>query len=145
MELTFRPAAPEDAPQIFQFARELIETYEDPRAIDLSRAVQWTKRKIESHIAQYTCVFCGDEKAGYFRFCSGNSCMELDDLYIFPEFRRRGIGTAVVKRCCAGTAQPVMLYVFTQNTGALRLYQRLGFSITEQVSESRCILRREAP
>ena len=52
---------------------------------------------------------------------------------------------AVVERCCAETALPVMLYVFAQNTGALGLYQRLGFTITEQVSATRCILRREAP
>lgn len=145
MELTFSPASPADSEVIFRFAKELIEAWEDPRAMDISRALQWTQRKIETHIDEYTCVLFQGQTAGYFRFCPGEGCMELDDLYILPAFRGRGIGTAVAKHCCAGTALPVMLYVFTQNTGALRLYQRLGFTITEQVSPTRCILRREAP
>ena len=145
MELTFSPAAGEDAAEIFNFARELIETHEDPRETDLDRALKWTRRKIETHIEEYRCVYCGGQKAGFFRFVPCEGGMELDDLYILPEYRGRGIGTAVVERCCAETALPVMLYIFTQNTGALNLYQRLGFTITEQVSKTRCILRREAP
>lgn len=145
MELTFSPAAPSDGADIFRFARELIETYEDPREMDLDRALKWTRRKIETHIDEYRCVYCGGQKAGFFRFVPCEGGMELDDLYILPEYRGRGIGTAVVERCCAETALPVMLYVFIQNTGALGLYQRLGFTITEQVSATRCILRREAP
>lgn len=145
MELTFSPATAEDAAEIFNFARELIETYEDPRETDLDRALKWTRRKIETHIEEYRCVYCGGQKAGFFRFVPCEDGMELDDLYILPEYRGRGIGTAVVGRCCAETVLPVMLYVFTKNTGALNLYQRLGFTITEQVSKTRCILRREAP
>lgn len=144
MELTFSPATAEDAAEIFRFARELIETHEDPRETDLDRALKWTRRKIETHIEEYRCVYCGGQKAGFFRFVSCEDGMELDDLYILPEYRGRGIGTAIVERCCAETALPVMLYVFTKNTGALNLYQRLGFTITEQVSKTRCILRREA-
>lgn len=144
MELTFAPAEASDAPVIFAFARALIKKYEDPREIDLGPAIQWTRRKIETHIAQYTCVCFGGEKAGYFRFAPCDGGMELDDLYILPQFRSRGIGTAVVRTCIARTDKPIELYVFTQNTGALRLYRRLGFEITQQVSPSRCILRREA-
>ena len=143
MELTFSPAAPGDAETIFRFAKGLIETYEDPLTIDLPRALEWTRRKIEKHIAEYTCVYADGEKAGYFRFCSCKNGMELDDLYIFPEYRCRGFGTAAVTRCIAQTDRPIELYVFTQNTGALRLYRRMGFEITQQVSNTRCILRRE--
>lgn len=143
MKLSFTPASPADADVIFQFARELIERFEDPRATDLDRALQWTQRKIAGHISEYTCVLLDGEKAGFFRFVPCEAGMELDDLYIFPEFRNRGIGTAVLHKCCAETALPVILYVFTQNTGALGLYRRLGFEITKQVSPTRCILRRE--
>lgn len=144
MELTYSPADHTDAERIFHFARELITGYEDPREMDLDRALAWTRRKIESHISEYTCIFCNGEKAGYFRFVPCGEGMELDDLYIFPLFRNRGIGTRVIRQCIA-RGEPITLYVFTQNTGALRLYRRLGFQISEQVSKSRCILRREAP
>lgn len=143
--LSFVPATAADAPAIFDFAQTLIGQYEDPREIDLGRALQWTRRKIETRIGEYTRVLCDGEVAGYFRFAPCEGGMELDDLYIFPAFRRRGIGTAVVERCIARSEQPIELYVFTQNTGALRLYQRVGFEFAQQVSEKRCILRREVP
>ena len=143
MELSFSPALPGDAETIFRFARELIQTYEDPNILDPDRAIQWTRRKIETHILQYTCVYADGEPAGFFRFCPCDNGMELDDLYILPQFRNRGIGSAVVTRCIRQSRCPIELYAFIQNTGAIRLYRRHGFEITQQVSPTRCILRRE--
>ena len=63
MELSFCPALPQDAQVIFSFARELIEAYEDPKEMDLDRALAWTRRKIETGIDQYTrIVLQGDRK-----------------------------------------------------------------------------------
>ena len=67
--------------------------------------------------------------------------LEIDDLYIFPEFQNQGIGTAVIRKCCESRL-PVMLYVFTRNTGAFALYRRLGFRVTETIGNSRCIMVR---
>ena len=145
MELTCKPAEQSDVQIIFDLSRDLIDRYEDVASIDYDRVLNWMHRKIRDNIGQYICVFADGRKAAYYRFCRNGQMMELDDLYILPQYRGRGIGTAVVERCCAETALPVMLYVFAQNTGALGLYQRLGFTITEQVSATRCILRREAP
>ena len=36
-----------------------------------------------------------------------------------------------------------MLYVFIRNTGAWKLYQRLGFEIREKIHDSRYIMVRE--
>ena len=142
MELSFCPALPQDAPVIFSFARELIETYEDPKEMDLARALAWTRRKIETGIDQYQRIVLQGETVGFFRFAPCEDGMELDDLYILPPFRSRGIGTRVITHCIAQN-QPIELYVFTENTGALRLYRRMGFELRQQVSRTRCILRRE--
>ena len=142
MELTFRPALENQGETIFQMARELIQTYEDPNLVDLHKVLAWTRRKIETHIGEYTCVCLHEEPVGFYRFCPEAEAMELDDLYILPQFRGRGIGTAVINHCIAQGA-PIELYVFTQNTGALRLYRRLGFEIARQVSPTRLLLRRE--
>ena len=142
MELSFCPALPQDAPVIFSFARELIETYEDPKEMDLDRALAWTRSKIETGIDQYQRIVLDGETVGFFRFAPCEEGMELDDLYIHPPFRSRGIGTRVIAHCIA-QKQPIELYVFTENTGALRLYRRMGFELRQQVSRTRCILRRE--
>lgn len=143
MELTFAPAAAPDMDTIYALSKELIDHYEDISSIDYEKVLAWIRRKIEKKISEYTCVFCDGEKAGFYRVTVADGMTELDDLYILPEFQNRGIGTFIVNKCCAESKFPVMLYVFTRNTGAFALYCRLGFRVTEQVGTSRCIMVRE--
>ncbi len=54
----------------------------------------------------------------------------LLDLTIASEFRGQGLGSAVLERLCATAAAagvPLRLSVWQDNTGAIRLYRRLGF------------------
>ena len=142
MTLTFAPAEDPDAAVIFSLSKALIDAYEDTAAIDYEKVLNWVRRKIGSCIGQYTCVFADGHKAGFFRISTADGMAELDDLYILPEFRNRGIGTAVIQKCCAETGLPLMLYVFTKNTGAMALYRRLGFRVQEYVGNTRCIMVR---
>lgn len=140
--ITYESATPEDAEQIFGLCRQLVDAYEDIGSIDYDRVMQWIRRKIESDIARYTAVFLSGEKVGYFHFCKNEDGeYELDDLYIFPEYQNRGIGTRIVQRCCASVSEPVMLYVFRRNQGAVALYRRLGFEILQTVYGSRYIMK----
>lgn len=139
MQLTYEPALPADAPVIFGFARELIETYETDPELDLAMALDWTRRKIEKRIGEYTRVLADGATAAYFRFVPDGARMELDDLYVLPPFRNRGIGTAILRRCL-GEGKPIYFYVFTKNTRAVALYEREGFRKTETVSPSRAVM-----
>lgn len=143
MELTFAPADSRDIQPLLEQNRLLIERYEDPAAIDLPRVLAWTGRKIEKNLSQYRRILLGRTHVGYYRLCPGETETELDDLYIFPEFRGRGIGTAVLNSCIAQSEQPLTLCVFTGNTGAVALYRRMGFETTHHLSHTRCIMRRE--
>ena len=141
MELMYEKARPKDAPVIFGFAKELIETYETDPDLDLAMALDWTRRKIEKRIGEYTRVLADGETAAFFRFVPDGERMELDDLYVLPAFRDRGIGTAILRRCLA-LGKPVYLYVFTGNTRAMALYEREGFRKVEDVSPTRMIMAR---
>lgn len=143
MNLTYAPATQTDAPVIFTMSKALIDDYEIPETIDYDKVLGWVRRKIDTHITEYRCVYLDGQKAGYYRCCPGEGMMELDDLYILPEFRSRGIGTAIIQKCCAETDLPVMLYVFTRNTGAFALYRRLGFRVTREIGESRRVMVRQ--
>ena len=141
MQLTYEPARPEDGPVIFGFAKELIGAYETDPKLDLEMALGWTKRKIEKRIDEYTRVLCDGEVAGYYRFAPDGDKMELDDLYVLPEYRNRGVGTAVLRRCLA-QGKPIYFYVFTGNARAVALYEREGFHKAEDVSPTRMIMAR---
>ncbi len=54
--------------------------------------------------------------------------------YIIPEYQGRGIGTSLIREVLAGD-QPVELWVMTSNTGARRLYERLGFRVTGEEND----------
>ena len=143
LEQRFCPASREDIPVIFSLAKELVDTYENLAAIDYDKVIDWMQHKISQNISAYTCVYVGIEKAGYYCLTAESDQTELDDLYILPQFRGQGIGTAVIKRCIEQVSTPLYLYVFKGNTDAIKLYSRMGFSVAEDVSQTRIIMRRE--
>lgn len=143
MELTFQTAQAQDADVLFAWNKDLIDRYETLESIDYDRVLAWVRRKLDGRIGEYTRVLADGKTAGYFRFVPGEDGMyELDDLYIFPEFQCRGIGTKIIETCCEQVECPVYLYVFVRNERAAALYRRLGFRVTQTVGESRCIMRR---
>ena len=143
MRLSYQLALPEDVDTIFRFNKDLIDRYENIQDISYDDVLGWVRRKIEKAIHTYTRIYADGVHVGFYRFVANEEKMELDDLYIFPEFQSRGIGTCVIEKCCVETEKPVMLYVFIRNTGAWKLYQRLGFEIRENIHDSRYIMVRE--
>ena len=141
MELIFDPARPEDVPMIYGFAKELIETYETDPELDLAMALDWTRRKIETRIGEYTRVLRDGQTVAYYRFVPDGDRMELDDLYVLPAWRNRGVGTAILRRCLS-QGKPVYFCVFTGNVRAVALYEREGFRKAEDVSPTRMIMAR---
>ena len=142
MKLEYQAARPSDIDIIFALNKELVETYENLDTIDYPKVLEWVYRKIRQHINQYMCILADHQKAGYYYFHQSGEEMELDDLYVFPEFRNKGIGTAVIAKCCSEVSVPVFLYVFVKNEKAIALYQRLGFQIVSQIRETRYVMRR---
>lgn len=64
----------------------------------------------------------------------------LANIYILPEFQRRGIGSSIIgglQQTGVETGRPVRLHVLTSNRDAYRLYLRLGFRVVESTSEKR--------
>ena len=143
MNLSFQTAHQEDVETIFRFNRDLIDQYEDTQAIPYNRVLSWVRQKIEENIQTYTRIYADGQHAGFYRFVPNGDQMELDDLYIFPEFQNRGIGTQILKKCCQESDRPVMLYVFSRNIGAWKLYKRMGFEIRETIKNTRYIMVRE--
>lgn len=143
MQISFQPIKPEDVEKIFQFQKELIECYEDLSSINCEKVFAWCKKKIQVTMQDYRRIMVEKELAGYFALHKEDSGeWELDDLYLFPQFQNQGIGTQVVRDIIEQTnPQPLMLYVFTQNIGAVRLYERLGFVLSQEVGTTRIILR----
>ena len=64
----------------------------------------------------------------------------IDDLYLFPPFQNKGIGTYLIRQLIEQTNLDVVLHVFRNNTGAFALYRRLGFEIEAEYDRSRYLM-----
>lgn len=139
MMLAYYPATESDVPAIFEQAKILIDTYEDTAAIDYDKVLAWVKRKIDTYVSSYTRVTLAGVTCAYYRLCDDG---ELDDLYVLPDFRNQGIGSEILSKCVQESKQPIWLYVFSRNTGAISFYKRFGFTVLETIGTTRLIMAR---
>ena len=143
MNIMYEAAQTEDIEPIYALCKALIRRYERLETIDYDRVMAWVRRKIEASISEYNVVYADGQKAGYYHFYKNDDGQyEIDDLYVFPEFQNQGIGSGVIKKCCASVSAPVMMYVFIENKRAVSLYKRLGFEVTQIVHGSRYRMKR---
>ena len=91
MNLIYVPAEKADIEPLFQLSKDLIDRYENTSQIDYSKVLSWIQNKIEKYIGEYTCVFRGNQKVGYYRFHSAEGkiiwCIEhKESWYSTPAF-----------------------------------------------------------
>lgn len=74
---------------------------------------------------------CGGEKAGYAEFRNIAGEAQIYNIAVAPEFRRRGIGEALLRHLIAKASEDgcfmVTLEVRSGNEAAMTLYEKLGF------------------
>lgn len=76
-----------------------------------------------------------DQRMGFLWYAFHEGKAFVYDLYIAPEYRRRGYAFQAMKRLEIDAANrgftSIGLHVFGQNRGAQALYQKLGYDITD--------------
>lgn len=146
MKLSYKKSTARDAEQLFTLCKQLIDKYEDIDSIDYDKVLLWVRRKLARSIGEYTTVYADGNLAGYYHFfINEDGEPELDDLYILPEYQSRGIGSEIIKKCISLADAPITFYVFKRNQRAISLYRRLGFEVTETVSDTRYIMKNKQP
>jgi ribosomal protein S18 acetylase RimI-like enzyme len=60
----------------------------------------------------------------------------VEHLYVRPDFQRRGIGSALLRRAKDRMPLGFNLWVFQENAAARRFYERHGFRVIEQTDGS---------
>jgi GNAT superfamily N-acetyltransferase len=134
--LSIRPATPADVPTILHFIRELAHFEREPHSVlatedDLLRDGFTEPRRFVCLLAEVDGVPAGF--ALYFTSYStwvGHHGIRLDDLYVTPEHRRKGIARALLTRLARIAVdegcQRLEWDVLNWNSSAIAVYQRLG-------------------
>ena len=138
--LNLRPATPADVPQILQFIRDLAKYEREPNAVyateaDLLRDGFSEPRRFHCIVAelQQACHYIPAGFALYFYNYStwrGHAGIYLEDLYVSPEHRGKGIGKALLTRVAAiAVAEGCPRFewsVLDWNTPSIDFYHQLG-------------------
>ncbi len=86
--------------------------------------------------AAYNVIFVDQQPAGRIWVGSDEEQIRLLDIALLPQFQNRGVGTALLRRLMEEAARQGKLLrhmVFVLNNDAHRFYERLGFSMIEDL------------
>src|SRR6478735_12770618 len=136
MTLSIRPAVSADAALVMSFIRELAE-YErlahevDATPDDIAAALFGLNPRVFADIAEID-----GEPAGFalwfynFSTFRGRHGLYLEDLFVRPDYRSRGVGKALLKnlarRCVTEGLPRLEWWVLNWNEPALRFYRSIG-------------------
>lgn len=136
MSLAIRPAEPGQAALVLDFIRKLAE-YEK-----LSHEVEATEADIEAALfgpsprCHCDIALWNGEPAGFalwfynFSTFKGRAGLYLEDLFVEPSMRRRGIGKALLKhlaqRCVAEGLARMQWWVLDWNEPSINVYRAMG-------------------
>ncbi len=132
---TIRPATEADVPAIYRLIVELAVYEREPDAVAITEAD--LLRDGWGPQPHFTCLVAesGGEVCGFALYHPTYSTWQgrslyLEDLYVQPAHRGRGIGTALLARVAAeavhGDCARLDWSVLTWNEPALRVYERIG-------------------
>ena len=140
--MRIRPATPDDAATILGFIRALAEYEREPHSVEVDAPT--LAAQIASHDPPFECLLAEEDGAArgfalFFRTYStwkGRPGLWLEDLFVPPEHRGRGIGLALFRACAAIAA--VRGYgrmewsVLDWNEPALGFYRRQGATAMDE-------------
>ena len=134
-DITIRNAVIEDTPFIKACIHELAE-YEHAEAQDLSTEEMLRDNIFGKGFAKVLIAECDGEKAGFALWFNNFSTwlarpgIFLEDLYVRPQFRKHGIGKALIKRLAEIAVENgwgrVEWWCLKWNTPSLEFYEALG-------------------
>lgn len=139
-KLEFLPLKNTEVQVIIDFNINLINSYEDLQSVNYEKLISWVNHKVNSNIESYKTISFNKDNVGFLRVINNKESVEIDDLCIYKQFRNLGIGSKVINSIISNYSKPVFLYVFKKNIDALRLYNKLGFNIIEEL-ETRYIMQ----
>jgi ribosomal-protein-alanine N-acetyltransferase len=101
-----------------------------------SYTTPWSRSMFAGELAKPASVclgaFEGEDLVGYLIISRYVDAWHVMNIAVRPEFRRRGIATALLERLFEltsdGSKRGYTLEVRVSNMGAIKLYERLGFS-----------------
>lgn len=111
--------------------------YNERDILALYESVGWTSytkrpkmlREAYLHSLKVYAAYVDEKLAGIIRVVGdGSSVVFIQDLLVYPEYQRQGIGSALMKRIMEEYCEVYQLHLLTENTEkTIAFYKSLGF------------------
>lgn len=140
-KFTLRPAAIDDIDFIYDLRVKTMKPFFDG-TLGWNEAKE--REKAADELTHAKIVMIGGKRVGVFKVLSRADDLHLHQMQILPEHQKWGIGAELVRRVIQRSEisnKPITLFVM-KNTPATRLYERFGFSVTDDL-EYYCGMCRE--
>ena len=139
-----RPAEPDDDPFLYQLygtTREDLAYIDAPpeqieKFLQMQFAAQSQHYKAYFPFSENLVIVHEDRPIGRLIVYRTEQEHHFIDIGLLPEFRSRGIGTALITGLieeCRAAGKPARFHVEKLNHRAMKLYQRLGFVFTGEI------------
>jgi ribosomal protein S18 acetylase RimI-like enzyme len=136
MEFTRRQAAATDRDWLWETKCRCLRGYIEQTYGPWDEDIQRARFDASFEPGEFQIISVGGRDAGFTAMQHEAQEVQLFNIMIAPEFQNRGLGTAVLRDVLAGARArrvPVRLQVMRVNP-ARRLYERLGFVVTEETA-----------
>ena len=133
-QITFRPASEADYAWLWTLKRLTMRPYVEQMWDGWDDEVQENFFRRNFIPANIRVIVSGGRDIGLLHVEREPAALFLANLQILPEFQNRGIGTTVIHHVINEAREsrlPLRLQVLKTNRPARRLYERLGFELTE--------------
>lgn len=135
IDFTFRAASEADYPWLWSLKRLTMRPYVEQMWgswDDESQEAFFRRNFVPANVRV---IVAADRDVGLLHVEREPDALFLANVQILPEFQNRGLGSAVVRRVmddAQAAGVPVRLQVLKSNRAARRLYERLGFEVTDE-------------
>ncbi len=145
-QIFFETAAPSQVSEIHEkmtlfYAQELFDAkvYADKNQA-LEAAIEECNSKNDGEIVYYYLLLSKEPetKYGYLVYSINNNTAYLEALYLEPEYRGQGLSKQILHNFEAELREKnintIQLYVFAHNLPAIRLYEKMGYTVENTYS-----------
>ena len=122
-----------------EFSIKEYETYNELEILNLYKSVGWINytynpkmlEKAYANSLRILGAYEGEKLIGIIRVVGdGHSVVFIQDLLVYPEYQRRGIGTALLKQILIDYKHVYQKHLLTENTEkTIQFYKSLGFTM----------------
>ena len=153
--ITIRNAQLADYEMVKRLEDSVFLIHQQARPDYFNTQASYTKQAFEELLALPVPIalvaVCGEQIAGICfgkieqtlgnSFCKKRTIAFLEDLFVLPEYRGKGIASSLIKKAreqaIAQNAETLELCVWNFNTDALHLYEKLGMKVQYSRMEER--------